>query len=293
MSNTISILIDDKTKAKIIKFYKDKTRSKTPPYAIFQADDNDTVVTLYESNKVLFQGANAELEASIWQNIQSEEYITQEVDYYHSSAIGSDEVGTGDYFGPIVVTACYVSKDNIKKLEKLGIKDSKIISDDFIKKTVPNIIEFIPYSSKILSNIEYNQYHNKDFNMNKIKAILHHNAINQLLKDNPSYDYIIIDQFCSKENFSKYLNNINVDHITFMTKAESKNLAVATASMISRYLFLKEMDKLSTSIHINLPLGSGSQVDKVGKDIVAEFGKDKLTEIAKLNFKNTNKILND
>lgn len=293
MSNSISILIDQKTKTKVINFYKDKRRSKTPPYAIFQADDNDTVITLYESNKLLFQGPNANLEASVWGKIKNDDLITHEVDYYKASAIGSDEVGTGDYFGPIVVTACYVNKNNIKKLERLGIKDSKTISDDFIKKTVPKITEFIPYASKILSNPDYNKFHNKNFNMNKIKAILHYNAINELLNKKYSYDYIIIDQFASKKNFQKYINNYNIDHFTFLTKAESKNLAVATSSMISRYIFLKEIDKLSSSVNINLPLGSGPIVDKIGQEIVNNFGPKKLTELAKLNFKNTQKIIKD
>ena len=37
---------------------------------------------------------------------------------FNMSTIGSDEVGTGDYFGPIVVTATFVSKDNIEFLSR-------------------------------------------------------------------------------------------------------------------------------------------------------------------------------
>ena len=73
---------------------------------------------------------------------------------------------------------------------------------------------------------------------------------------------------------------------------EDQCLSVACSSMISRYIFLKEMDKLSNSIGINLPKGANPLVDEVGKKIVSMYGKDKLREIAKLNFKNTDKILN-
>ena len=76
-----------------------------------------------------------------------------------------------------------------------------------------------------------------------------------------------------------------------MTKAEDKNLAVACASVISRYIFLKEFDKLSDSLHVPLPKGAGEQVDKIGEEIVSKYGEDKLKEIAKLNFKNTERIL--
>ena len=52
------------------------------------------------------------------------------------------------------------------------------------------------------------------------------------------------------------------------------------------------MDKLSKELKINLPKGANPTVDEVGKKIVSMYGKDKLNKIAKLNFKNTDKILN-
>ena len=80
-------------------------------------------------------------------------------------------------------------------------------------------------------------------------------------------------------------------NITFMTKAEDKNLAVASSSIISRYIFLKEFDKLSDALHIPLVKGAGSNVDAVGEEVVEKYGQEKLSEIAKLNFKNTERIL--
>ena len=75
-----------------------------------------------------------------------------------------------------------------------------------------------------------------------------------------------------------------------MTKAETKCMSVACASLISRYIFLKEFDKISKSIYIDLPKGASNLVDEVGVEIVKKYGFEKLTEIAKLNFKNTEKI---
>lgn len=43
---------------------------------------------------------------------------------------GSDEVGTGDYFGPVVVSAVIVSKENEDVLRNLKIQDSKQINDE-------------------------------------------------------------------------------------------------------------------------------------------------------------------
>ena len=82
-----------------------------------------------------------------------------------------------------------------------------------------------------------------------------------------------------------------VTDITFTTHAEDKCLSVAVSSIISRYSFLKEMDKLSKELGITLPKGANPMVDEVGKQIVSKYGKDKLNDISKLNFKNTDKIL--
>ena len=129
--------------------------------------------------------------------------------------------------------------------------------------------------------------------MNKIKSIMHNKVLYDLEKEIKKYDYIIVDQFAYEESYYKYLSGIdNIQRgITFITKAEDKNLAVASASIISRYLFLREFDKLSDSIHIPLPKGAGPDVDKIGEEIVEKFGREKLDEIAKVNFKNTDRIL--
>ena len=213
---------------------------------------------------------------------------------YHSSSIGSDEVGTGDYFGPIVVTSAYVSKENISVLEELGVKDSKKLTDEKIMEIVHKIIKLIPYNSIILSNKEYNQKYSEDINMNKIKAILHNRVLGNLKDKSYAVDYIIVDQFAKEYVYYSYLRNSSnvVRGITFLTKGEDKSLAVACASLISRYIFLKEFDKLGESLGVFLPKGASDTVDEMGVKIAKKYGFDKLSEVAKLNFKNTEKIKN-
>ena len=50
------------------------------------------------------------------------------------------------------------------------------------------------------------------------------------------------------------------------------------------------MDELSEKLNVFIPKGAGDGVDKVGKMLVERYGMDKLSSIAKLNFKNTEKI---
>ena len=126
--------VGEKTKEMMVEYFEDFKREKTPPYAIFQADDGDTVVTMYQSGKVVFQGRDADLAADFWIETEKINYGKAEVKSSDDkkekkeierkiplriNSIGSDEVGTGDYFGPIVVTAAYVTKDNIDFLLEL------------------------------------------------------------------------------------------------------------------------------------------------------------------------------
>ena len=307
---TITLKVSENTKQKMIEYFEDKKRPKTPDYAIFQADEADTVVTLYNSGKAVFQGVSADIDANMWKEMEKhlnptkkvemtnsndkkkKEKIIEKVDpkIYYANTIGSDEVGTGDYFGPIVVTASYVEKENIPFLEELGVKDSKKLTDEKILEIVPKIIKKIPYECIILSNKEYNENYTSDMNMNKVKAILHNKVLNKL-KEKYQADYIVVDQFAQPYVYYNYLKGTNyVRNITFMTKAEDKCLSVACASLISRYVFLKQFDKLGESIDTFLIKGASDKVDELGVKIVNKYGFDKLKEVAKLNFKNTEKI---
>lgn len=311
-SNVISFKVCEKTQDMMSEELNWCKRENTPAYAKWQAKDGDTVITLYESGKVVFQGKDADLASDFW--VQTEKINSGKVDIkdsksntkdkldksiyvdpkiYASSSIGSDEVGTGDYFGPIVVTASYVSKENIKFLEELGVKDSKKMTDTKILEIVPEIIKKIPYESIILTNKEYNEKYNADINMNKIKAILHNKVLLKMKEKTTNYDYIIVDEFAQKYIYFNYLKDCSnvVRDITFLTKGESKSLAVAAASLISRYIFIKEFDKLKNITGIDIPKGASDKVDDVGFLIAKKNGVDYLKDIAKLNFKNTEKII--
>lgn len=311
MGKTITkvIRVDNDTKKLMNEFYKDMKRDKTPPYAVFQADTGDTIVTLYESGKAMFQGVSADIEAGMWESIRKDK---DNIDYFMDTkdtkvkkdieveipsdiaSVGSDEVGTGDYYGPIVVTASFVSKDNIPFLTELGVRDSKKLSDEQILKIVPKIIKKIPYKTIMLSNKEYNDNYGKDMNMNKIKAVLHNKVLTEMVKDN-DYDYIVVDQFEPEKSYYNHLSDVPnpLKGITFITKAEDKCLSVAVSSLISRYIFIKEIDKLGDKYGIFLPKGANYYVEDVGIKLVNKYGEKILHDIAKLNFSNTDRILKE
>lgn len=266
----------------------------TNNYTLFLAKFNTSTVTIFKTHTVLIQGVNeydtyAEICKSVGiepvENARSNNVEVKAV----QSFIGTDEVGTGDFFGGVVVAGAYVSKEDIQFVKKLGVKDSKQLNDLKISEIAPLLEERIPYSVYVLDNLRFNYLtsHHK-LNMNHIKSILHNFVILNMKQKVKEYDGIIIDGFTSQPNYFNYLKNEKnvAKDVILEEKAENKYLSVACASIIARYEFIKSLDKLSNEVGFELPKGAGKPVDTAIKKIYVEKGLAGFKNIAKMNFKN-------
>lgn len=281
----------------LIKEYYNNLETPTNNYTLFRANCNGSFITIYKTNTVLIQGKN---EQALYEEIckllnidaNIEKSTNDRVFDALSSTIGTDEVGTGDFFGGIVVAGAFVKKDDILEIRKLGVKDSKEIDDAKILELAPILMQKIPYKVLLLEDLKYNYLVFKSkYNMNHIKALMHNHVILQMKNKITDYDSIIIDAFTTKPNYFNYLQNEkNVcEEVNLIEKAENKFISVACASIIARYTFLKHMDDLSNKVGFELPKGAGKVVDSAISMIYTEKGISIFKEISKLNFKNFNK----
>lgn len=281
MNYILSVTSEDLTE---IKEYYKKTLTNPPTDHIeFMSKTTAVTVTGFTSGKVMFQGPIAESEYMMWR-----EHFKKEFDM-----IGSDEVGTGDFFGPVVVVAAYVNESQYELLNKLGVGDSKNLTDEKIYKIGTEIKDIITHKEVFLENAYYNKLYNKTSNLNKIKALMHNRALTELTKFTKC-ERVVVDQFTPENTYFKYLQDekdVYTD-ITFETKAESKYLAVAVASVLARYYFLVLWTKMESTFGIKLPKGAGAEVDKVARKIIDEYGENALEKIAKMHFKNLQKAKN-
>ena len=260
-----------------------------PQYAQWCLKCENCTITRYTSGKTVFQGKDAEVYASPF---------TADVPSPEASVpssvpqAGSDEVGTGDYFGPVTVCAVYADSDGIRLIRSLNAHDSKQIKDADIRAIAPKLMEALPHSLLIVPDAKYNQVHEKD-NLNAIKAKLHNQAYVNLRKKTALPSLAVVDQFAPEASYYRYLRNERevVRGIHFETKAEDRSPAVGAASVIARYAFLRCMDEMDRAFDMHFPYGAGNAVDEAGRRFVAQYGKQRLHEVAKLHFKNTDKIL--
>lgn len=306
MSHTVLKLSGEQIK-KMEQHYQQSLSSKIPPGGVFAAKVSGCSITAYKSGKVLFQGPSCEFEAKKWGSAESSPATKKKEPTKNNShlpkqfetlsVIGSDEVGTGDFFGPITVVAAYVKKEHIPLLRELGVKDSKGLKDDQITVIANEIKHVIPYSLLTLHNEKYNQLQQSGMSQGKLKALLHNQAIghvlNKIAPEKP--EAILIDQFAKEEVYYQYLKGQKViqrENVFFSTKAESVHLAVAAASILARYAFVQHFDKLSKEAGFIIPKGAGAQVDVAAAKLIKTKGKDSLPHFVKLHFANTEKAWN-
>ena len=288
MNNTITLKLKSIQEEQLFKTFSE-FQTTPPQYAKWQLKPENCVITCYTSGKTVFQGKDANVYAAAFMQGQDEIPNTATTNQYPQA--GSDEVGTGDYFGPVCVCASYVTQDNVDFLIKLGVRDSKQMSDADMLKIGPLLMERIPHSLLIVPPQKYNRVHESN-NLNAIKAKLHNQAYINLAKKIELPSFKIIDQFTPETSYYRYLKNEPqiIRGIHFETKAEDKYLSVAVGSIISRYGFLKTWEEMEQKYNMTLPKGSGDKVDVGAQEFVERYGFDRLGEVAKLHFKNTEKI---
>lgn len=301
MSNQV-LMLNKMEIEKVIHAYSAVKVTRNAPGVRFAAKTPDTAITVYNSGKVLFQGAGASREASRWGATTVNQKATKATtqgdklpkNFASLSVVGSDETGTGDFFGPVTVAACYVPANKIELVQELGVRDSKQLTDDLMRQITPDLKATLVHSILTVSNPKYNDIQQRGNSQGKIKALLHNQALKHVLRKmgDQQPDHILIDQFAKRDTYYNYLkdeSDVIREHVLFSTKAEGIHISVAAASILARVAFLEEMDRLSAEVGIILPKGAGPKVDEIAAKILMRHGEAKLKTMTKWHFANLEK----
>ena len=298
---TSVLLLDEQTIQHLGKIYQEAIH-QIPPHAHYQLKLPSLSVTAYKSGKVVLQGTAVDKfiqkhDLTALTSTKKTNYDTKGLPegFSNWSVIGSDEVGTGSYFGPLTVACAFVPENLNKELQQLGVKDSKNLTDAQIQEIVPKIKKLIPYKLITLWPEKYNEVQQTK-NLNEMKALLHNQAIKLLYQQlNPeTVQAVLIDEFCTPKNYYRYLQEQTtpLKSITyFKTKGESHHIAVAAASMIARDAFLEGLKTLSKEYGYPLLSGAHTDVDNLASKILEYDGIEVLSKVAKLHFANTQKAI--
>jgi ribonuclease HIII len=210
--------------------------------------------------------------------------------------IGTDESGKGDYFGPMVVAAVMVDALIKPKLEALGVKDSKLLSDKRCRELAAHIREIArgKYEEVEIPPDRYNElyesFKREGKNLNHLLAWGHARAIESLL-ERFSCTHAVADQFGDERYIlSRLMEKGKQLKLVQLPKGE-RYLGVATASVLARDKFLARLDEFSQEYGMELPKGASEAVVTAAKRLIEMKGPSELRRAAKLHHKTTAKVM--
>ncbi len=273
---------------------------ETRPYQVFLARGDNVVVNLYNSGKVVFGGSNKDKIREIEEFLLSigSKAVRKKAEEYppinvSGTRIGTDEAGKGDYFGPLVIAGVLITEDTEKELTRMGIRDSKTLSETTISNLafkIRRVLSKDEYEVLWISPLKYNILYKKLGNMNRILGWGHARAIENLLSGGKDCKVAIADQFGDTGYIEAALmRRGRTIELIQVPKAE-RDLAVATASILARDKFVHKLREMGESYSTVFPKGASTMVVEFGKRFVKDYGVDALLNVAKIHFSITEEI---
>ncbi|MCD6575733.1 MAG: ribonuclease HII [Nanoarchaeota archaeon] len=175
--------------------------------------------------------------------------------------LGIDEAGKGPVVGPLVIAGALFKKSDLKKLKKIGVKDSKLIPPQKREELLEEIKKIALRHMIIKVNpIEIDQRFSVSTNLNQLEAIKFAEIINELKPDVAVIDTPTVNT----KGFENYLRRF-LEHeceLKCENYADKNHVEVGAASIIAKV----ERDKEIKSIE-----------EKIGEEIGAGYPSDPTT----------------
>ncbi|MBI2668576.1 ribonuclease HII [Candidatus Woesearchaeota archaeon] len=194
--------------------------------------------------------------------------------------VGVDEAGRGPIIGPLVIAALAIPEENQKKLEWLGVKDSKLLSAEVREDLFEHIrelvrdfrVEVIEPDAIDLSLKEANT------NLNWLEADTAARMVSELDPDMAIIDCPSPNTEAYQDYFSRRLSEgvrktvkLIVEH-----KADVNYIIVSAASIVAKVIRDAQIDRLKNEIGIDF--GSGYLTDPKTQNFLEKY-HDKYPEL--------------
>ncbi|MFA5879269.1 MAG: ribonuclease HIII [Candidatus Margulisiibacteriota bacterium] len=197
--------------------------------------------------------------------------------------IGIDESGKGDFFGPLVIAACFTNNETANILKERGVLDSKRLTEVQIIKYAKQIHDLCPYAVLVINPKKYNDLHKKYHNINEILAHSHINVLEKVMSK-VDCKIALSDQFANENLLLSKLKEKNITVNLIQRPRAENHPAVAAASILARFQFITEITKLREKYHFSFALGASDRVKNQVKTFRLEFGEAILQNVCKIHF---------
>lgn len=260
--------------------------------------EGDTlIVNVYLGKNDFSFVANNKTSILYWKVLECIEEQRVVADMQFSNYIGTDESGKGDYFGPLVVAGFVTNREINHVLYDMGVKDSKRLDDFSVYEIANKIMDRFSKHLSICSiepekyNELYSYLRLQGKKMNHLLAWGHARVIENLITNHNELEGVIADQFGDTAYLEKSLFEKGKQLRIVQMKNAEYDMAVAAASILARYEFLKWIEKTSKYYNINLCKGAGEEAKKTALNVALDVGLKELRKLVKLHFKTTKDVL--
>lgn len=266
-------------------------------HALWAGSGEDVSVVYYKSGKLVVQGKGATAFAERYRSILGDTARVEPAGAKRpptstsgKPTVGSDESGKGDYFGPLSVSAVLVLPDQLALLADMGVADSKVVSDERIRRSEGALLKACTSATRVLMPEAYNTAWEQAKNVNIVLGRLHAECINEVLAKAPpgAPCRVVVDKFGDPALVTAHLGPAaRAAAFTMIEGAESEP-AVAAASWLARAAFLRGLSRLQQDAPVDLPLGSSDpRIVPAARALVREGGMLWLAKFAKMHFRTT------
>ncbi len=182
--------------------------------------------------------------------------------------LGIDDAGRGPLIGPMVLAGVLVNENAEREFKKLGVKDSKLLTQkrrEFLEGKIKEKVE--GFEIAIIHPSEIDDRSGEGTNLNRVEALMTAEIINKINKGLGKIK-VIVD--CPSTNITTWtgylktkINNLSNLEISCEHKADVNYVSVSAASILAKCVREKEMDKLK---------------EIYGKEIGSGYSSDPLTQ---------------
>ena len=190
--------------------------------------------------------------------------------------LGIDDAGRGPVIGPMVLAGCLIDKSFEKELKKIGVRDSKELTQrrrEFLSEKIKNIAETFEITITYPKDIDGSL--NGGVNLNVLEAIKTAEIINKV---NKGFKKITVVIDCPSVSIEKWkdlvrqrVKNLSNLEIVCEHKADKNHVVVGAASILAKLIREKEMDKLKEIY--GTEIGSGYPSDPLTLKFLDKYAK--------------------
>ena len=163
--------------------------------------------------------------------------------------LGIDDAGRGPVIGPMVLAGCLIDDEVEKELKKLGVKDSKQLTQkrrEFLAEKIKEVAETFEIALAFPEEIDTKNHDGT--NLNSLEAEKMAEVINKI---NKGYGKIKVIVDCPSVNIEKWkdflktkIDNLSNLEVVCEHKADINYVAVSAASILAKCVREIEMAKL-------------------------------------------------